>query len=138
MAYATQADLETRYGADAVLTAADRDGDGTADAAAIERALSGASEEIDGYLAKRYALPLAEVPGLVRDLCERLAFARLHTFTVPEAVQAEADKARRTLKDISDGTVELSLAGKAPAAAGGGPEVAGPDRVFSRDTLKGF
>ena len=45
--YATLQDLQTRFGEDALLIAADRDGDNQVDAEVVEQALEDADAEID-------------------------------------------------------------------------------------------
>ncbi|SMF83043.1 Mu-like prophage protein gp36 [Tistlia consotensis] len=138
MAYATLQNLIDRYGSDNVLQVADRDGDGQADTATVDRELAAVSAEIDGYLALKYDLPLSATPDLVQDLCERLVFFRLHVFTAPDQVAESARQALATLDRLSKGLVVLELDGEPAAAAPDGPRVSAPDRVFSRDTLEGY
>ncbi|SDH91923.1 DUF1320 domain-containing protein, partial [Roseospirillum parvum] len=69
--YATQADLEQRFGAQEIADLAYREeGD------ALGPALADATALIDGYLRGRYALPLSPVPALVTALaCDLARFA---------------------------------------------------------------
>lgn len=141
MAYATQSDIETLYGADA-LVVADRDGDGEADAAAVARALDAASAEIDTYLAVRYPLPLPGVPAMLRQWCVDIAVYRL---ALAADVRSDEHRTRyedalAALKRVADGKAALVFPTdpEAPAApVSPRPIVAGgPPRLFSRDTLR--
>ena len=75
MAYATQAEMQSRFGEDEL---------GTFDASTVEAALGDATVEMDGYLGGRYTLPLdettAESPLLVRICCD---LARYFCWTIP-------------------------------------------------------
>lgn len=137
-AYTTQAELIERYGSRALIELTDDDGDGQIDAAVVDRAIADASATIDGYLAARYALPLAAVPPLLVTIAAAIAFYQLHRHGAPEKVAKDYDDARRLLADISRGTVKLDLAGAEPAASSDGPQVEGPARIFSRDSLGGY
>jgi phage gp36-like protein len=77
MAYATSDDIIELYGAEELNRAADRDSDGLADAAAVTRALNGASAEMDAYLSQKYTLPLTVTPVLLTRLCIDMALYRL-------------------------------------------------------------
>jgi len=128
MTYATQADLETRFGAAEILQLADRDGDGSADSGVVAGALAEASAEIDAYLAGRYPLPLAPTPGvLVRLACD-IARYRLYTDVVPEAVRKRYEDARRLLEGIAAGRVSLGLPAPPAALAVGNLALAAPGR----------
>lgn len=107
MGYCTGQDLIDRYGEEELLQLADRDGDGVADTAVLDQVIADASAEIDGYLAVRYALPLAEVPSvLVRIACE---IARYHLYEdhATETVQDRYANAVKFLKAAARGEVQL-------------------------------
>ena len=137
MPYATQADLEARFGADELTQLTDRVNAGVPDAAIVARALSDADAEIDGYLASRYALPLATVPpALARIACD-IARYRLWEDRASEEVRRRYEDARRLLESIARGQVSLGLpaANAAPALA----EVSlGNPRVMSRAVTGGY
>lgn len=138
MAYATLADLTDRYG-DAELTQlTDRAGAGAIDPAIAARALDDAAAEIDGYLAVRYALPLATVPTvLVRIACD-IARYRLWDDRASDEVRRRYEDARRVLERIAGGDVSLGL----PAASGAPLELAeasiGNPRLFTRTETDGY
>lgn len=135
MAYITQSDLVDRYGSGRLQQLTDRDG--TAGAivdAVIDRAIADVGAVIDGYLAARYALPVATVPPLLATLAGDLVLYRLYGETVPERVAADRKDALQTLRDISAGTVRLPLAapdtGEAPSS-GDSVQFAPGDRTMT-------
>ena len=129
MAYATQADLETRFGTDELAQLTDRVNGAVIDAAVVARAIADAEAEIDSYLAGRYSLPLASVPSVLQRLCCDIARYYLHDESVTEAVRNRYTDSVRMLKAISTGDVKID--GAAPLAAGVGVnlvEVSAPSR----------
>lgn len=135
MNYASQADMEQRFGVQALLVAGDRDGDGVVDADLVARALSDASAEIDSYLSGRYALPLATVPPLLARVCCDMAFYFMSSdsATQTEEKRQRLEDARALLKLVSEGKVRLGLAAAAEAAAAPGPMLVTPGRAdFAR------
>jgi len=137
MTYATQADLEARFGADELTQLTDRIGSGLPDASIIARALADADAEIDGYLASRYALPLAIVPtALARIACD-IARYRLWEDRASEEVRRRYEDARRLMESIAKGMVSLGLpeASAAPALA---EASLGNERVMTRDGTGGY
>jgi phage gp36-like protein len=75
MAYATEADMTTRYGSAWLVRIADRDGSGAADSTAVSTALADASSEIDSILSHRYTVPISTVPSwLVRCTVDIAAY----------------------------------------------------------------
>lgn len=137
MAYATQSDMERRFGADEVLQLADRDGDSVHDAGVIDGALNDASAEIDAYLAGRYALPLASTPPLITRIACDIARYRLWDDHASEEVRRRYEDARRLLGEIAAGRVTLGLP-DAPAVAPGGVAWSAPAAVFDESGMSGF
>lgn len=137
MPYATQADLEARFGTDELTQLTDRVGAGIPDAAIVARALADADAEIDGYLASRYALPLATVPPVLARIACDIARYRLWEDRASEEVRLRYEDARRLLESIARGQVSLGLpaASAAPALA----EVSlGNARVMRRAGTGGY
>lgn len=134
MPYASLQDLNERFGTDEVTVAADRDGDGSADTAAVDRALEDATAEVDAYLAVRYALPLAEVPPIIVRLTADIAFHRLSPEAPASSEQRRTryDEAVSLLKRIASGDVALGLE-EAPARSGGAPYVESNERRWRRN-----
>ena len=138
--YATQQDMVDRYGEAELRDFSDRTGLGQIDATVVAQALASAEAQIDGYVGTRYDLPLPEVPPLLVDLACKIARFRLQKDGAIGRAREDYEDARATLKDLSTGKVDLpTAAGEAPPAAdGGGVRVEGPERIFSRETLKDF
>ena len=111
--YATVQELETRLGGtEALVTLADRDGDGVADAELVERALADAAAEIDSYLAGRYALPLPAVPAvLVRLACDMAVYRITCDYGagLTEERRQRYEDAVSWLKRAASGDVALGL-----------------------------
>lgn len=140
MPYATAQDLIERYGEAELIQLTDDSGSGVIDLDVLDRALADADAEINGYLSGRYALPLGTTPPLVRRLACEIARYMLYDDAAPEQVQRRYDAALKTLHGIGAGRIQLGLDedGAATVSVGGGPEVAAPERVFTRDTLQDF
>lgn len=141
MPYATEQQLVDRFGEGRIIALTDRGvvPMGVIDTAVLARALADSDAMIDGYLAGRYALPLASTPPLVADIAQAIALWKLHT-TEPEAkVKADYDAAVRTLREIAQGIVQLSVAGLEPAASGNsGVQITDRTREFTADNMRGF
>ncbi len=123
MAYATTQDMVSRFGQQEVIALTDRENSGEIDEAVLAPALTEATAEIEGYLAARYALPLASPPRLVVGICCDIARYRLSGGSVLETdpVRNRYRDAVRLLEQIGAGKVSLGLtpAGQpAPTAAG--------------------
>lgn len=143
MTYASVTDLR------AVIPARDlellTDHDGTADAiddARLQAALDDATAEIEGYIAKRVDLPLADPPRMLTVVCRDLAVHRLYANigAVTDAQEKLRDAALDYLRRVAKG--ELAIGDDTPGAAemvSPGPVVEeGPARVMTRDNLGGF
>jgi phage gp36-like protein len=135
--YAVQQDLIDRFGDAEMKAVADRDRNGVIDTVVVDKALTDADGEINGYLARRHALPLASVPDHVKKVACDLARLFLHAANPPEYVLTAARDARAWLRDVANGIVELGVS-PPPAAAPGGAAIAGPARTFSAETMKGL
>lgn len=142
MPYATLQQLTDRYGASMLVDLTDRADppSGAINAAVAERGRVDAEATIDGYIAAKYALPLAEVPQLLTDLALKLWIWNLHVHTPTDKVKADYDQALRTLRDIASGSVRLpGAAGIQPAPTGGsGATFTDRPRDFSPETMKGL
>lgn len=141
MTYATQAQLEDRYGAKLLgqLTDRGQPTTGQVDAEVVERALLDTDATIDGYLAARYHLPIASVPKLLVDVAEVVAIYKLHRRAPDDKITADYRDAIKTLQDIAAGRQRLDLDGIEPerGTASGSVSSSSPP-VFLPDTLRGF
>lgn len=140
-AYTTLAALTARFGTDMLIRVTDRAvlPTGEIDAAAVAKACDDATALIDGYLAGRYALPLAEVPPLIAALAEDVAIYRLHAYEPDSKIKADYEAAIRSLRDIAAGTIRLSVAGVQPPSTGStGAVFTDRERPMTEANLKGF
>jgi phage gp36-like protein len=141
MAYCTTADLVAEFGEPALvqLTDIDEPAAGAVVTARADAAIARASDEADGYLGTRYAVPLDAAPLQLQGVVRDLAYFYLHRLGAPEQVVAAADRARAWLRDVA--AARVSLAGAAPAAAAptaGLAEIASAERLFSRGARAGL
>lgn len=141
MSYASLELLVDRYGGQMLLDLTDRavPAAGEIDQDVVARALSDTDAQIDGYLAGRYRLPMAQTPDLVVDLALQIAIYKLHRTSANEKIKDDYNAAVRALRDISAGVVRLNVEGAEPAASGGS-EVRVNDRPrdMTPENLKGF
>lgn len=137
--YCTLSNLSERFGQDELTQRSDRSGTGVRDDAVLAQAIADASAEIDAYLARRYELPLAEVPPvLTRVACDLARFA-LYPDQATDEVQARAEHARRLLRDLTDGRISLGLpAATAQPTPSLSAANAGAARVFGRSGTSGY
>lgn len=140
-AYTTQADLEERYGTQFLVELTDRGevATGVIDADVVTRAIAEAEALINGYLANKYALPLAEVPALIATLTRQIAIYTLHVYEPNEKIRRDYEMAIRQLQDIARGTVTLDIAGVTPEQTdGGGAQVDETVSVGLKSDMSGF
>ena len=137
MSYATLSDIIDRYGERALVQLTDR-GDlaaETVDEALVARMIADASALADGYLRARLELPLAETPPALAVHVTAIAYYLLQRDRPSEASQKGHDAAIAWLRDVAAGRVRLAAE---PPAAAGEAQLISPERVMSRDSLKGF
>jgi phage gp36-like protein len=136
MPYATQADMVTRYGEEELAQLTDRVNGEVIDESVLTRAIEDAENEINGYLAKRYNLPLTSTPPILQRLACDVARYYLHDDRVTEQVRNRYTDVIRLLKSIAQG--EVMLEGASALAANqvsvNGAMVTAPSRptVFRR------
>ncbi|WP_304616973.1 gp436 family protein [Paracoccus sp. (in: a-proteobacteria)] len=123
-----------------LLTDFERDGEPADDR--LISALADATAEINGYIAKVATLPLIDPPRHLSVICRDLAMHRLYRNLGHD--MASHDRMRRdhieTLRAIARG--DLAIGGE----PGGGEVITspgaavtdGPERLFTRDRLRGY
>jgi len=140
--YATQADLESQFGAQEVAIAADRDRTGSTDAdsiaASVLKSLTDASEEIDSYLATRYELPLATAPGVLTRVCGDIAMYRMSSDrgALTDEKRTRYEDAVKWLTALSAGKATLGLQDATDQVADL-PQASSdnPARIFTRSKM---
>lgn len=109
----------------------------------VEAAIDDASAEIDGYLAKRYGVPLSPVPGVIGKFAKDMAVYNLFSRQViDESSEAKNilnryNAAVRFLTLVAKGDVDLGISDPATAASTGFSVKSSP-RLFSRDSMRGM
>ena len=111
----------------------------------IDEAIADADGEIDGYLAKRYAVPLAPVPKVINKFSKDIALYNLMSRAGLDEAGREGNyltrynAAIKFLTLVAEGKVSLGTEASDPqAAAAAGFSMHSNQRIFSRDTLKGM
>lgn len=108
----------------------------------INQAITDASSLIDGYLARRYTLPLANMPGIVRVWATALVRYLLHkdrrSLANDDPIVRDYNDAIKSLVFCASGT--LSLGAQDTEPSGAMPQVQSKSALFDRDcgTLKDF
>lgn len=143
MTYITKQGLIDRFGATELIQLTDRANrpPTTIDDVVVNRAIGDAAAEIDSYLAKVYALPIAVVPTVLERKAADIARYFLHGKAVEKdgPVATAYREAIAWLRDVSRGLVEIDTGGEKPAQAGGGSvKASAPNRVFTRDSMRGM
>lgn len=89
----------------------------TYDSAKVDAAISDATEVVEGYIGRRYVVPVESPPAIVKGWVAALAREALHVNVgrVNDAVQTAADRARAQLKDVVKGDLTLPIAEGSPA-----------------------
>lgn len=138
MPYITLQDLIDRYGEVVMLGVADRDSDGEYDTDAVDRAITDASETIDSYLAKRYALPLPSIPAPLKRICGDIVLYLLSSDgTVTDEKRKRYEDAINFLKALAKGDASLGAALEQDSNNNVGQvEMTSSPRLFSRNTMR--
>jgi phage gp36-like protein len=138
MAYATTDDLIARFGLRELVQLTDRATPATdqPDLAVAQTALDAAEAMIDGYVGAKYALPLLTTPLLLTDVACDLARYRLFADQATDLVIQRNKEAVETLRRISAGAIKIDAAGVEPDSRGENVVTSGPDRMFTRDSLR--
>ncbi|HGF7190631.1 TPA: gp436 family protein [Vibrio cholerae] len=132
--YCTQADLESRFGADELADLT------LGDTAKIVQAIEDATALINGYIAGRCQLPLPTVPAVLVSLCADIARYRLYD----EVLDAEHQAARRYqsaikyLENVGTGRLSLGVPEHQAPCSNNTAEFTSAGSVFARDKSHGF
>jgi len=134
MPYALKADMLEEYSEQELIQLTDRDipTTGAIVDAVLDRALNGASAEIDGYLA-RYAGQVLTLPILTRYACD-IARYRLYRDAAPEEVRNRYKDAVRFMEMVASGKISLGVAAEA-AASDTTIQFTTGQKVFAREDI---
>jgi phage gp36-like protein len=107
MAYATQAQLIDHCGELELIQLTDREAGAVLDTGVLETARAGVESLMDGYIGRRYAVPVSPVPDLLVWICCALTRHRLWKDAADPKVTADAKLAEERLAAISKGVIDL-------------------------------
>lgn len=111
----------------------------------ITAAIEDADAEIDGYLAKRYSVPLSPPPAVITKFCKDMAVYNLMSRIGID--ESDRDKtylnrynaAIKFLLAVAEGKIEIGISGSGPeSVARTGFQVKSQPRIFTRDTMRGW
>lgn len=140
--YAALADMVARFGRETMVQLTDTSEvrTGAIDATVASQALADADATIDGYIGGRYALPLANVPELLKVIACDIARYRLMGERPIEAVRKRFEDACAWLAAVASGKYSLGLdtTGALTPEGDEGPKVQASRRVFDRERLHEF
>lgn len=116
--YLTVAEYINRFGNAETIRLTDEAKTGLIGSAMLESAINDSEEETDGYVGRRYAVPMTDPPKIVRSIIAALSREKLHKTRPTVEVKDAADRARVQLREISTGilTLPLSVGSIAPAS----------------------
>ncbi len=142
MPYTTLPQITARIGEPMLILLTDRDAvpTGRVDTAVVTAAQAEADALIDGYLATRYALPLATTPAIVAAIALAITVYKLHVTEPQENITRDYQDAMKQLAEIGRGNIVLTdVAGLESAAkAGSGVQTNDRERPFTPENLRGF
>lgn len=112
----------------------------------IDEAIADADGEIDGYLAKRYAVPLAPVPKVINKFSKDIAVYNLFSrIGIDEGTGEKTylnryNAAVKFLTLVAEGKVSIGadIDGDPASAAAAGFSIRSSPRLFSRNQMKGM
>jgi phage gp36-like protein len=127
-----------RFGLEEVVRMTDLDGSGRIDRAYLVNALSDAQALAEINIAAAYAVPLVEVPAIVKTAIADTARARLYPRGAPDGVDGAAKAANRILERISKGELQLPSQQPIAQAATSSPILVRPGARQYPDGLKDY
>ena len=111
----------------------------------IEGAIADADAEIDGYLAKRYAVPLSPAPKVINKFSKDIAVYNLISRAGIDEGERENNYLTRYknaiafLTKVAKGETDIVKEGTDPSkAAAEGFRISSSPRLFSRATMRGL
>lgn len=141
MAYCTLDNLNDRFGERYIIDLTDRGetATGTVDLPTVDRAIADADGVIDGYLARRYKLPLTVVQPLIRDIALKITYWNLHISMPDPKTEVDYKEAIRQLTQIANGAITLVADGVTAEGTGNsGARITDRERPFTEENMKGF
>jgi phage gp36-like protein len=140
--YASSDDMIESFGEREARTLSDRELAGSVDADVLGKGLAKATDEINGYIAGRYKLPLPQTPPILKGICCDIARYRLTGTerTCSDEIRDRYRDAIRYLEKVANGTVTLGVfadTGAAVPSAGSSVAFCSGSKNWSRRSTQG-
>ncbi|WP_370175474.1 phage protein Gp36 family protein [Sphingobium abikonense] len=136
--YLPIAEFVQRFGLPEVTRATDADGSGRIDRAMLVNALVNAQATADAHLAARYAVPLGDVPLIIKKIVGDLAMAALYPAGAPDGIAAQAQASGRMLERIQSGAMPIPVATPPVEAVSDDQILIAPGRRAYPEGLAGY
>jgi phage gp36-like protein len=111
----------------------------------IDAAIADAEGEIDGYLTKRYAVPITPTPKVINKFAKDIAVYNLYSRTGIDESGGEKsylnryNAAVKFLTLVAEGKVSIGAQADQPQiAAAAGFSVSSNQRLFNRESMRGM
>ena len=144
MAYVDIDGLEAVIPESVLIQLTDDAGSGVLDAAVVQSAIDDAAEEINGWIGRRFKLPLSTAPSILAKFNADIAVYNLYgrrSGDVPEKWRNRYKDAVKFLEAVSDGRVTLGVQPGPDAPTAGssaGIKTSARTKIFSETELDKF
>ena len=141
MPYSVQDDILEQLDEVVLVELTDDGGAGVVDTDKVDRAIEDADATIDAYCQERYTLPLSPVPDKIRAVSVDIAIYNLYSRrddTVPDVRKDRHKEDVRFLEMVAAGKIKLGASTPVESNTRDSVNITSNDRLFTRDTMKGF
>lgn len=140
--YTSTETVEARFGTRFLVQMTREGAETTVDTDLLASVIAEVEAEIDGYVGRAYALPLAIVPAmlsrLAADLVRFRLYARKPNLRIPEDVTKRFDADVKVLERIAKRDISLGLPLEPAQEGGQGAVLSSGERTFTRRSMRGF
>jgi len=109
--YCSIDDLIKRISLEDLTQLSDDDGDGEYDENIVNEAIEYAQDIIDGYVGKKYQVPLDPIPEIIKRIAVDLAIYWLYSRSdeIPEEIENRYKNQIKMLEDIAKGNISIGV-----------------------------
>jgi len=140
--YTSTETVEARFGTRFLVQMTREGAETTVDTDLLASVIAEVEAEIDGYVGRAYALPLAIVPTLLMRLAADMVrfrlYARKPNLRIPEDVTKRFDADVKVLERIAKRDISLGLPLEPSQESGQGAVLSSGKRTFTRGSMRGF
>ncbi len=135
MDYCSVQDVITNFDDKILIQLTDDENTGSIVESVIAESISNVTGEINGYIVKKYALPLPTIPGSLKTYSLDMVLYRLYGRRQGplDWVSKQYDDAIKYLLSISNGDAHLDI-----EVSGVSTTIENPGRLFTRDKMVSF